>query len=341
MRQVATVLLVLPLLQIAKAHSFDDDWFIIETSSPDLVPSPLPSIIPSPLPSIIPSIVSTELPSEARDPRTIPCEVTDSGFYGDETSGNSQARYIRYEYQLEYDQGGNINSILDDLEDAVSNSIIQSASFFPKCIVTNERRRIQSFSSEEIIIGLSSNPTDFVTVTKCPIETIYADTECVVIEGMLTIFYEESNSSHLEIPINELQRIIEEGMGNGSLSMSNENIIELAYLNNSSEGVVDEGLSGRGIDSKPDGSNSLNATNMYLIYATGGVSIILIILTVMKWRSLRHHQVGSDGTQEDRVVISSLGIGVLTDDDSTNFISSKDVSEISLFRKWKMTPQRR
>lgn len=320
------LLLVLPLLQIVEAHDFDDDWFVFEASSP------------SPSPSKIPSTVSTESETNARNPRTIPCELTDSGFYGDETLGDLQARYIRYEYQMEYDRRGNINSILDDLEDAVSNSIIKSASFFPDCAVTGERRKTQSFSSKEIIIGLSSNPTDFVTVNQCPIETIYVGTECVVIEGILTVFYEESKSSHLENPVNEIQRVIEEGMGNGSLSMSNEHIIELAYLHNSSDGVVNVGSSGRGIDSQPDGSNTLNTTNLYLIYATGGISIILIILTVMKWRSLRHHQVGFDHTQEDREVISSLGIDVLTDDGSTNFISSKDVSEISLFRKWKMTP---
>lgn len=340
MKDMFKVLLVFMLLpQLAATH--DDDWTTIDddvSSTPGYPIIVSPSDHPSSQPVVTP---------QGRVGRSF-CRVSDSGFYGDESISNLKTKYIRYEYQMEYKKLGDLDSILDSLEDAISNSILKSTSLFGNCGIKGSRklrRREQQMSSERTIVGISSKPKDIVTSDDCPFDPLYDNSECVVIDGILSIFYGESNANNnLQNAVTEVQNAIEEGMGDGSLSLASDDIIELDYISNLLGGEFETGGAGRGAESDPsESSNTLHTTNMYLIFATGGASIMLIFLTMWKWWSTRHNQISSSNDVEDeRETVSSVGIdNLLEDDASTNFISSKDASEISLFRKWKMSPEGR
>ena len=336
----ATAFILVSSIHTSVSHNFDD-FFVRHDNSPSNSPSSIisnfPSFVPTGSPSqissrrsrslIAPSISPSKRPSQAKE---VACHVSYDGFYGDNES-HLLSDYIHYSYQIEYQSGSRINRIVDNLENAISNSILKSTSIFRECVPQEERILIRSQLDRKLgegIVGLSSNPADVLTQDTCPNSAIFDSSSCVVMRGIMTIFYKDDTSRRLEQK-NEIIRVIEDGMGNGSLSLSDDDIIDLQYLPFHNWGYLDSEEDPRKNRDNPDPVFNLRNVS-YILLASG--SIVLIGLAGIKWRQMRG---GIVGIQRQPDVSRSIDINVL-DDESTNFMNSIQASESSLFAKWRM-----
>ncbi len=313
-----------------------DDWFILCRDSENgcEYPSVAPSKQPAPYRESR-SVSDTLAPSLVPSPS--PCQVSNTGFYGDETISNLQSEYIKFDYQMEYGRGGNIDKILDDLEAATMNLILKTTPIFPECTSRmTEKALLRSASvhvfkrgREQNIVGISSNPVDVVTSEKCPFKTVFTDSMCVVVGGVLTLFYMESNSRQVHDHEREIKSVIKAGMNDGSLSLSNTEIIHLEYIGSYREG------DNSSIEEPTDGNNSLASdflsVSFILMVTAGAIGIIALVVILMMMLRRRTKATTGD-TELDN---SSHLAASITDDDSTNFISSLGNSEKTLFRIWR------
>lgn len=313
-----------------------DDLFIIDDD--DFSPSSAPSISPTNFHTSYPTTYSTSLVTDTPSvsitdaPSTRHCQVSSSGFYGDNTlSHNMTSEYYRYEYQMEYKQNSDVNEILRDLEREISNSILASTSIFGECSSQRPRFLLRSKSTtrkaSQNIIGLSSSPRDIITSGNCH-EMILSDSACGVVKGILTLYYEGNQSRRLDA-IDDISRAIEDGMGNGSLALSNDNIINLDYLG-SNNGVGGKGSSeGRGTTSW-GGLNPLHLS--YMLLAACGLVPLMALVSIKFIQNKLRNSIEA----EQRVRPRQFPINNVANDDSTNFISSLEESEEeSFFNKWR------
>ena len=91
------------------------------SSNPSVQPTKSPSSLPSLIPSAQPTISPSTFPSHSLSPSSPPtalCEVSQDGFYGDETASGLISEYVRYDYEMTYKTQGNLQQIVRDLERA-------------------------------------------------------------------------------------------------------------------------------------------------------------------------------------------------------------------------------
>jgi hypothetical protein len=277
------------------------------------------------------------------------CRVSGSGFYGEETTTNLTPVLIRYKYQMEYWPNSNedqLDQALREVENAISNSILTRTSIFAECSVRRRTllRSTPSVSSssrrnlQQTILAMTSEPADVPNEEVCPFDKIYpTGTACVVLDGILTLFVRVDGSRRLDASADEIRSIIKSGMDLGILqaSLLRDDVSHLDYIP-----MSDAELGGNGnVDNSEQGAekgnnsvgNSLSSRSLgYVLFAASGL-ILFVGFTALKWRQVRWKQID----KAPSISSSNMGISIM-DDDSTNFISSKDVSETSFLNKWRM-----
>lgn len=338
-------LTVISLAISSQSHEFDDDFYQVDDSptaqnQPSMAPSLNLSEQPTnaSFPTVSPTIPKS---SKISDESKNSCHVSDSGFYGDEISSNLRAEYIRYLYQMEYKRNSNTEEILNDLELAISETILKETSLFSECTIHHDRLLFSTHAArnlEQSIVGLSSNPTDIITSNLCPSETVFNDSSCSVIEGILTVFYKEEHRLRRITSTSEISTVIEEGMGNGSLSLSNNNIRHLEYLPPSSlSDEIDESNAQQG--QEDDGDSQFNSRRLSIVLYSACGSILLVGLITFKWGQMHHRRKCMNDEDNDSMVSSAIAVNKITmmDDDSSNFMSSVQMSDSSLLARWKQS----
>jgi len=127
---------------------------------------------------------------------------------------------IEYAYELEYksDSTDDLSTIQFDLENAINEEAIP--------ILMGDSDATSS------VIGVSSNPADQVLQSvECSQKSDGND--CVLVTGTMTVYLDESDSDSSlgEGKEEELLTALEESMSNGELNSSNDNIIDVRYVN--------------------------------------------------------------------------------------------------------------
>jgi len=141
------------------------------------------------------------------------------------TKTNSEVQ-INYNYEMEYWESYNVSAILFDLENTITETIIES----PLTICNKSSTR--KLNSKYMIVGISSSPKDLFRMTCQPKAP---DVACGIFKGELTIYLKDADrrmeiSTMRDEIINEITEIIREGMDSGSLSLSHFAIVNLKYI---------------------------------------------------------------------------------------------------------------
>ena len=188
----------------------------------------------------------------------------------------------------------NADLILSNVESAISNSIITSTSIFAEC---TKKRRVSlrspsatnspSQSLQNKIIGISSKPNDKAVSKECSFDKLLNGSICTIVEGVLTLYYQEDNTLHTRFEEVEIQikAIIEGLAGNGNLSQANNTqILRLTYI--STPNNMDEGNNMILIPNNMDEGN-----NMILIsIVSSAVIIVSLCLAFVIWKKSRKIQ---------------------------------------------------
>jgi hypothetical protein len=277
------------------------------SSSPSFFPSSLPSII-TPTPSSRPS--SSFLPSLAIPP----CQLSNSGFYGDPKTRKMNSKYFEYKYQLEYNRRSVMDEILKDVETKIANSIIKFTSIFPEC--SSERALLKSSSMaspgkrslQQIFGGISSTPNDKATSEKCHQVESSDHLSCVVVEGVVTLYYQRNESRQFEESEKEIKAVIQKVLVGQSLTDTNDEIVNVTYI----------GL----LDIEDDMSSSSDYIKIAFISLAVGV-IVSLSLAFMKWRQLKE-------IKKDETILNEMhSQGKMKNNSSLHHSDAPRISSIS------------
>ncbi|CAJ1894691.1 unnamed protein product [Cylindrotheca closterium] len=198
---------------------------------------------------------------------SIPCFANADGFGGSITDTSFT---VEYYYEMVYREGGDpVDDLVGSFERDSTNFLLQSDLFESPC---NEVIARQAGAAH----GITSNPPD-VALDGIPCTTISGDdavaTECVVVNGAFEVFYidDGSGSEALEA---QFKAGIEEGINNGSVSISNPDIVEVAAVPDpeSTPRGQDPAVTPEGIVANPDDDG--NSTPVIIGAVVGGVLIV-------------------------------------------------------------------
>jgi len=199
-------------------------------------------------------------PEVIRKPTPFPqdacAEKTTYGSYGDTTTAENIE--VPYNYEVQYEKlldGISVNEsdVINAIEIALSNSIFSS--LFPNFETDMNNVTIRTtgleqdfISSEGIaqhilpvnvdrrrvteIIGLSAAPSDRATANNCSSQWLIGKTECIIVEGMLTLFLSDLND--IESMIKNTALPIQNSLGSSCLVSAYPSILSILYIDQQS-----------------------------------------------------------------------------------------------------------
>ena len=271
------------------------------------------------------------------------CKVSDNGSYGDDVSDTLSFETITYYYQIEYDNSkGNFDEILNELEHGISNYVLKETSLFPQC----SSKRFLSASPPRRNLGMKSSalwskPIDKVASDiSCNKDTVSnIDFDCVIMEGVLSLFYHEVEHSTdtFKSYEREVRDAIEDGIKNERLQKVNPEIINLRYIKQSDYiNVAQATGSGLKISKEADGSGlevSIRGDAAVIFFSMCGTLVVLIL----GGKLAKHHGRRRGGMQSVGMNKSSIetgssdsswwggaGLDQINDNDTVNTERSRD-----------------
>ena len=160
------------------------------------------------------------------------CKLTSNGFYGLKSLVDVEHKFINYFYEIEYNKGEDFRKISKKADFETAQVVLSSTSLF-ECGTSNaiSRRNLGESSPGIKVISMSARPHDAPASDK---ECISEDEGkmCVVMEGVITIFYRVSNESitSLEDTEVDVKRAIITSMSNGEILAADNGVSRVQYL---------------------------------------------------------------------------------------------------------------
>ena len=161
------------------------------------------------------------------------CKLTSNGFYGLKSLDSVEHKFIKYYYEIVYNKGENFRKISKKADFETAQAVLSSTSLFESCGTSSatSRRNLGESGPGIKVISMSARPHDAPASDKeCTSED--ERQECVVMEGIVTIFYRVSNesSSTLEDTVVEVKRAITTSMSNGEILADDDGVSRVQFL---------------------------------------------------------------------------------------------------------------
>ncbi len=224
------------------------------------------------------------------------CKLSAKGFYGVKEIHDVAMSQVEYFYEMLVDSSADIDVVRIDLDKFFSESVLRSVNLFESCY-TNSGRQLQNSGNKLDIIAMSSRPHDKESVFKtCSFATKIPNTYCMVMEGAISLFYNENTSSEtaLEAIEKEVVDVLEAKMHgqNSEIMYYDEDIKKIRFLtsdgyhklpNKSSEsGEVESGK-----EQIPEKTRSTTGFSALIALLVISLTTIAVVLTVTIFRFAR------------------------------------------------------
>ncbi|KAL3934334.1 MAG: hypothetical protein SGBAC_009926 [Bacillariaceae sp.] len=198
---------------------------------------------------------------------SIPCFANQDGFGGSITDTSFT---VDYYYEMIYRSGGDpVDTLVGSFEKDSTNFLLQSDLFESPCDEVIARQAGAAH-------GITSNPTD-EALAGIPCTSLSGDpsinTECVVVSGAFEVFYIDDGTGSDALQA-KFKAGIEEGINNGSVSISHPDVVEVAAVPDptTTGRGVDPGVTPENIVANPDDDG--NSTPVIIGAVVGGVLIV-------------------------------------------------------------------
>ncbi len=217
------------------------------------------------------------------------CTLTDKGFYGKKLSAHEQAiETINYYYEVLYDQGGDFERIVYELDHLVGQKVLRSSSLFESCdMSTTTTRSVEVNDGELELFSISTRPHDEEAEKLCR-EEYDSAMKCAVIRGALTLFYNETSTdtAKMEEKVAEIMNIIKDTMQGDGLSDKIDGVDGVNYLDKHVfYGLVQK--KDGATDGAPEGGTHSWKFAVGFVSVFGVLSILLVGLGVLKWKQVK------------------------------------------------------
>ena len=121
------------------------------------------------------------------------CQLTSNGFYGFTNTHNVGFGSINYYYEMLIYSGASIENLKKNVDREIVESVLRSLNWFGDCLDDSERK-LQG-EDKLSVTGISTKPHDKQDETKkCNFHNILPGTECVVMKGHMTLYFEEDST---------------------------------------------------------------------------------------------------------------------------------------------------
>lgn len=282
---------------------YDPDYLLSldkgrHTEQPDENNAPNPpllpgySIVPS-SPPTAPTLTPVKLSPTTPSTKSIPstqsaCAETENGSFGDITTTDNVE--IPYNYEVQYEKildGMDVEAedVISAIEIALSNSILSS--LFSKCRTdaNNGGRRTNVVGEDDTasgdsarqrlllnmhdrrlteIVGINATPNDRMNSNKCS-KQLSDETECKIVDGMLTLFLSDSNDRGNMIL--KTTTAIQNSMNSGGLISAHQSISSISYIDDS---YIDDTLG------DPDDENTSITSTAVVNSAVAAIITLLV-----------------------------------------------------------------